>query len=203
MHGTWRLRSVMRVGRGIFVLYALVTAIIISVPFLVFAWEDTQAVHTRVYWYRTDASGDLEAFVTFSLDDAYPGMRDTRYPMAVVEITTDELWYAPLAGRGKVTSSNRKLMVVATEDSFTIRIRDGEGERADGGIWDFPPLDQRVAKKIEPGSIADQALKGHSDEMRAMLADILDGIPDPGEEIEATRRDALVGAVQRALREDG
>tara|TARA_R100000687_G_C6439923_1_gene160002 strand:- start:597 stop:1337 length:741 start_codon:yes stop_codon:yes gene_type:complete len=193
----------MRFGCRILVLYALITVLVVSVPFLILAWQGVQTMHSRVYWFRVDAADKLEAYLTHSLDDAYPGMRDSRYPMAVVEIETDELWYAPLVGRHWMTSSSRRLVRVGVEESFTIRIRDGEDVRANGGIWDYPPLDQRVAKKIEPGSIADEALKGQPEEMRAMLADILDGIPDPREEIEATRRDALVGAVQRALREDG
>lgn len=174
---------------------------LILVFLIVGTWQSRQHTHARVYWFRSDGSGAFEAYLTHSLDDKYPGMRDPQFPMAIVEIVLDEMWYDP--PHKHRTRPRAGIVRVHSKESFTIRIRDGEDDRANGGIWDFPPLDQRVAKKIEPGSIADEALKGQSDEMRAMLADILDGIPNPGDEIEASRRDALVGAVQRALREDG
>lgn len=182
------------------ILIALIAFVLLGFALVVGSWVTEDRTHSRVYWFRTSDSGEIEAFLTHSLDDRFWGLRVERFPVAVVEIESADTMYAPPGRRGR-----GRTPIVRTEydDSFTIRIRDGEEDQADGGIWDYPPLDQRVAKKIEPGSIADEALKGHSDEMRAMLADILDGITDPGDEIEASRRDALVGAVQHALREDG
>ncbi|MFG0247027.1 MAG: hypothetical protein ACF8MF_13340 [Phycisphaerales bacterium JB052] len=193
----------MRLSRKLIVLGWLTIVVVLVVPFLILAWEHEHRTHARVHSFHMDELGAVESYASYSLDDVYPGMRDPEYPVAVIEIETEELWYAPLARRSRITSSSRRLVRVGVEESFTIRIRDGGDGRANGGIWDFPPLDQRVAKRIEPGSIADEVLKGQPDEMRAMLADILDGIPEPGDEIEAVRRDALVQAVQRALREDG
>lgn len=173
---------------------------VVFVSFFLGSWLTEDRTHSRVYWFRTSDSGEIEAYLTHSVDDRFWGFRVEQLPVAVVEIRSKDTMYAPPGRHGR---GRAPIVRTAYEDSFTIRIRDGEGDRADGGIWDFPPLDQRVAKKIEPGSIADEALKGQPDEMRAMLADILDEIPEPGDEIEASRRDALVGAVQRALREDG
>lgn len=173
---------------------------LLALAFFVGTWEKLAITHSRVYGFDPDRAGGLDAYLMHALDDSFGGFRDPVFPVAVIEIDRKETWFAPPSRRGR---KRTRIVRLYASSSFTIRVRDGEGSRADGGIWDFPALDQRTAREIEPGSIAYEAMKDQPQEVREVLRDVLDGIPDPGEEIEPARLEGMMLAVRRALREDG
>lgn len=181
-------------------LMLLIAVSMIVLPFFIGTWEKRVFTHSRIYGLREDRAGGLEAYLMHSLDDSFGGFRDPVFPVAVVAIDREETWYAP-PRKGGVSRTG--IVRLHTSELFTIRIRNGEGGHADGGTWDYPALDQRTSQEIEPGSIAYEAMKDQPREMQELMRDILDGIPNPGGEIEQERRMAMILAVQRALRADG
>ena len=184
------------------ILFAMGIFGLLGIAFLVGTWVTEDRTHSRVYWFRTSDSGEIEAFLTHSLDDRFWGLRVERFPVAVVEIRSTDTRYEPPSRHGR-TRTRRGIVRTQYDDSFTIRIRDGEEARADGGIWDYPPLDQREGRNFAPVPLAREMYPDLPEDLRTSVLRSLAGLPIPGDEIEAERRDALVRAVQRALREDG
>lgn len=180
-------------------LLVAIALVVLVLPFVIGAWPTESKTHVRVYLFRSDESGSFDAYLSHSFEGEYHGMRDPQYPVAVVEIKESNTQFAP-PRRGR--RNHEGIVQVHSTDSFTIRLQDGENERPNGGVWDYPPLDQRTPKSIQPGSIADEALKDQPAEMRELLTDILDGIPNPGNEIESARRVPLINALQSSLRQD-
>ena len=175
--------------------------ILIGLAALTF-WGGVQKSDSKrvvVIGFNDSSTASVVGYLAHEADGDFDEFREPFYPVAWIDVVREETWIALPARNG--TLSN--IAKVSSTDSFTVRICDGVDEQASGTVWDFPPMDQREPTTIAPGSPLDEILKEYTPEMQELMRNLLNGVPGPGEAIPKERRDALIGAMQRVLREKG
>jgi len=170
------------------------------VPFFIGATQHDQSTHTLLLGFNEKSKLRFEAYLDHEVDGYFGGFRNPIYPMARIDITRDETWYAPPHPR---RGSRNKLMKLYSSDSFEIRIMDGEESAYWNVAWDYPPVYQRQPPEILPGSMLDQGLQDLPTDIQESLRRVFTATPDPSNPIPQPRRSELIDAMQRKLIELG
>ncbi len=161
--------------------------------------QTVQDQSTILVGFEDKPDGEIECYIAVEIEGDFNGLRFPTYPVARIDMERDERWFFIRGKRG----NSSPLARLNSTDSITVRVQDGVGETASGHVWDFPPLHERQAKTIEPGSMADDVMQGMSAEMQETLKAIFTGIPEAGEPIPSPRKERMIQLMINTLVDAG
>ncbi|MEQ9208081.1 MAG: hypothetical protein RLN78_11995 [Phycisphaerales bacterium] len=172
-----------------------------AVLFFSAAWTSVTESRDIYVVYTVDESGIEHGFVALDVEGTKTsGFRNPQYPTALIQIKTTKRVFAPQR-RGRQVS----IATLSQSSSVKLRISNGIEGKANGQYWDFPSIEEQLAKHDSGQSLRGLSSieKSDDEEFNERLRRILIGIPDQGEPILEPRRGELIQMTLDALKDGG